>query len=244
MCQFQRARPLVINAAKIHSTRTQPVDPKKDSTMADEKNADRSSIEIKTLLRKLHPDRGNHRDRVRALTKFRNYVISGVKKPEFYDDDIPLLLLGSQAPSQYLDPDDETLVGLYGLLQACGTSASDDSHGLKRSARQAMDLTKQLLFDWKDDSGGGGKSAAAAGDGPKNVIATSFLSLPVKYYGHMQLHVHCRGEDTRAAAKEEACQILVLILEHHLTEDGEKPAPVMVDDVLHNPKAQQEFERT
>lgn len=45
--------------------------------MADEKNADRSSIEIKTLLRKLHPDRGNHRDRVRALTKFRNYVMGG-----------------------------------------------------------------------------------------------------------------------------------------------------------------------
>ena len=208
--------------------------------MTDEKNADRSSIEIKTLLRKLHPDRGNHRDRVRALTKFRNYVMGGGKKPEFYDDDIPLLLLGSQAPSQYIDPDDETLVGLYGLLQACGTLASDDSHGLKRSARQAMDLTKQLLFDWKDESG----AKAAGTDGPKNVIATSFLSLPVKYYAHMQLHVHCRGEDTRAAAKEEACQILVLILEHHLTEDGEKPAPVMVDDVLHNPKAQQEFECT
>jgi hypothetical protein len=45
--------------------------------MADEKNADRSSIEIKTLLRKLHPDRGSHRDRVRALTKFRSYVVGG-----------------------------------------------------------------------------------------------------------------------------------------------------------------------
>lgn len=206
--------------------------------MSDEKNADRSSIEIKTLLRKLHPDRGNHRDRVRALTKFRNYVIGSNKKPEFYDDDIPLLLLGSSAPSQYIDPDDETLVGLYGLLQACGTPASDDSHGLKRSARPAMELTKQLLFDWKD-----GETNSKVEGGPKNVICQQFLSLPVKYYAHMQLHVHCRGEDARAAAKEEACQILVLILEHHLTEDGEKASPVMVDDVLHNPKAQQEFER-
>ena len=211
-----------------------------DPHMADEKNADRSSIEIKTLLRKLHPDRGNHRDRVRALTKFRNYVLGGgsSKKPEFYDDDIPLLLLGSAAPPQYIDPDDETLVGLYGLLQACGTPASDDSHGLKRSARPAMELTKQLLFDWKDDT------ASKEPTGPKNVIANSFLSLPVKYYAHMQLHVHIRGEDTRAAAQEEACQTLVLLLEHHLTEDGEKPAPCMVDDVLHNPKAQQVFERT
>lgn len=129
-------------------------------------------------------------------------------------------------------------MGLYGLLQACGTPASDDSHGLKRSARPAMELTKQLIFDFKDDTG------SKKEGGPKNVISTAFLSLPVKYYAHMQLHVHCRGEDTRAAAKEEACQIVVHILEMHLTEDSEKPSPVMVDDVLHNPKAQQEFERT
>jgi hypothetical protein len=161
------------------------------------------------------------------------------KKPEFYDDDIPLLLLGGAAPTQYLDPDDETLVGLYGLLQACGTPASDDSHGLKRSARPAMELTKSLILDWKDGSGSSSKDG-----GPQNVIATAFLSLAVKHYAHMQLHVHCQGKDARAGAKEEACQLLVLLLSHHLTEDGEKAAPAMVDDVLHNPKAQQEFERT
>jgi hypothetical protein len=42
--------------------------------MADEKNADRSSIEIKQLLRKLHPDKGNHKDRIRRLNRFRNYI--------------------------------------------------------------------------------------------------------------------------------------------------------------------------
>lgn len=174
-----------------------------------------------------------------SLTLLYLYICQ--KKPEFYDDDIPLLLLGGAAPTQYLDPDDETLVGLYGLLQACGTPASDDSHGLKRSARPAMELTKSLIVDWKDGSSGSGSSSK---DGPQNVIATAFLSLAVKHYAHMQLHVHCQGKDARAAAKEEACQLLVLLLSHHLTEDGEKPAPAMVDDVLHNPKAQQEFERT
>jgi hypothetical protein len=104
-----------------------------------------------------------------------------------------------------------------------------------------MELTKSLILDWKDGSGGGSSSSK---DGPQNVIATAFLSLAVKHYAHMQLHVHCQGKDARAAAKEEACQLLVLLLSHHLTEDGEKPAPAMVDDVLHNPKAQQEFERT
>lgn len=43
--------------------------------MAEERGADRSSIEIKTLIRKLHPKRGNHKDRIRQLNKFRNYVI-------------------------------------------------------------------------------------------------------------------------------------------------------------------------
>lgn len=39
------------------------------------KSAERSSIEIKDLLRKLHPERGSHKDRIRRLNKFRNYVI-------------------------------------------------------------------------------------------------------------------------------------------------------------------------
>jgi hypothetical protein len=47
-----------------------------NSTMADnDKNADRSSIEIKALLRKLHPNKGNHQDRIRKLNKFRSYVM-------------------------------------------------------------------------------------------------------------------------------------------------------------------------
>jgi len=40
-----------------------------------DKSAERSSIEIKDLLRKLHPDRGNHKDRIRRLNKFRNYLM-------------------------------------------------------------------------------------------------------------------------------------------------------------------------
>lgn len=39
------------------------------------KSADRSSIEIKDLLRRLHPDNSNHKDRIRRLNKFRNYVL-------------------------------------------------------------------------------------------------------------------------------------------------------------------------
>jgi hypothetical protein len=46
-----------------------------EATMSHQNNADRSSIEIKDLLRKLHPAAGsNHKDRIRRLNKFRNYV--------------------------------------------------------------------------------------------------------------------------------------------------------------------------
>jgi len=50
--------------------------------------ADRSSIEIKVLLKNLDPTKTNlkHKDRLRRLNKFRNYVTTK-PSPEFYDDD-------------------------------------------------------------------------------------------------------------------------------------------------------------
>ena len=42
--------------------------------MADNAGPDRSSVEVKSLLRKLEPKSGsNHKDRVRLLNRFRNY---------------------------------------------------------------------------------------------------------------------------------------------------------------------------
>jgi hypothetical protein len=38
-----------------------------------------ASLEIKDLLRKLHPSAGNHKDRIRRLNKFRNYVQPDVR---------------------------------------------------------------------------------------------------------------------------------------------------------------------
>lgn len=41
--------------------------------MGDE-SAQRSAIEVKALLRRLHPKAGNHKDRIRRISKFRNYI--------------------------------------------------------------------------------------------------------------------------------------------------------------------------
>ena len=142
--------------------------------------------------------------------------------------------MGNAAPASYLDPDDDTLIGLYGLLQACGSSSSEMHDGsLKRSARQAMELCKQLVMDWKEH---GQKK------GGHNLFATTLLSLPVQYYSHMRLEMHCRGDD-RGGARLEAFQLILLILKSHLSEDGEDRSPVTLDEVLPGfPKAQQEFE--
>ena len=42
--------------------------------MADEDAADRASQEIKALIRRLDPNNSSHKDRIRRLNKFRNYV--------------------------------------------------------------------------------------------------------------------------------------------------------------------------
>ncbi|GAX11403.1 hypothetical protein FisN_22Lh076 [Fistulifera solaris] len=201
--------------------------------MAEEKNADRSSIEIKQLVRKLHPDKGNHKDRIRRLNRFRNYISNKGTTPEFYDDDIPLLFLGSAAPAASLDdPDDvEILAGLYGLLQACGTPSGEHDGTLKRSARHAMTLLKWLLLDWNKNS-----------DAP-NPFKTSFLCLNPQQYQYMGLDFHCDDrKGDRGGAKEEACQVIVLILTEHRSEDGEKAQPLMMEELITRPIAQQEFE--
>jgi hypothetical protein len=206
---------------------------------SDDRGAERSSVEIKTLVRKLHPKRGNHKDRIRSLNKFRNYVIgpsgSNSRPPEFYDDDLPLLWLGAAAPAVYLEEvnDDLLAMGIYGLLQACGAPSDDHDASLKRSARHATNLLKWLLLDWRE-----GKNETSN----RNLFCRSFLSLEVRHYQHMQLDLHCIGEGDRGGAKEDAMHILVLVLTSHTSEDGEASRPLMVEDLLRSAKAQQEFE--
>lgn len=46
--------------------------------MGDAAGPDRSSVEVKALLRKLDPKTGSsHKDRVRLLNRFRNYAEGG-----------------------------------------------------------------------------------------------------------------------------------------------------------------------
>ncbi|KAG7369675.1 exocyst complex component Sec5 [Nitzschia inconspicua] len=206
--------------------------------MADEDAADRASQEIKALLRRLDPKDSSHKDRIRRLNKFRNFVTgeSGGGTPEFYDDDIPLLLLGSAAPTALLgdhaDLFEDNANQIYGLLQACGTPSVEHDHMLKRSARHAMNLLKFLVCDFVED----GQSA-----GELNLFAQGFCSFPVDKYRYMSLDLHLIG-DQRGGAKEDACSVMVLLLTKHMAEDGETPSPLAKEDLLASQQAHKAFD--
>lgn len=178
--------------------------------------------------------------------------------PEFYDDDIPLLFLGSETPAIYLDDENNDTADerrhFYGILQAAGMTSdnhsntnSNSSHKetLKRSARQSMNLLKWLIMDWKEipDNTNSG-SAIQSGGIYLSMFAKAFVSLPIQHYKYMNLHLHVCGDenDHRGGAKEDACLIISFILCHHRTETSDRLAPVLIEEFLPSPVAQQAYD--
>lgn len=58
----------------------------------------------------------------------------------------------------------------------------------------------------------------------------------------LRLELHIKEGNNRGAAKEEACQVIVLLLTQHYSEDGQRMAPIMLEDLVPQPTAQQAFE--
>lgn len=227
---------------------------------------DRSPIEIKTLLHKLNPrGNSNHKDRVRGLTRFRNFV-SGVstknKKvttPEFYDDDLPLLFLGSESPKALYDDDQYGDLSVYtGLLQACATP-SGDQKGLKRSARNTMHLVKYLVCDHVDLIDGEPAPLgidAVSGLPELNSFAYTICSMKASqlrianFDAHLQNPTH--DTNARNGARIEACQVLVLLFTRYFDPNAVDPVTgstatppsqiILMEDILPSPSARQSFE--
>ena len=178
--------------------------------------------------------------------------------PEFYDDDIPLLFLGSETPAIYLDDENNDTADerrhFYGILLAAGMTS--DSHSntnntsssketLKRSARQSMNLLKWLIMDWKEIPDNTNSGAAIQSGGMYlNMFAKAFVSLPIQHYKYMNLHLHVCGDenDHRGGAKEDACLIISFILCHHRTETSDRLSPVLIEEFLPSPVAQQAYD--
>ena len=77
---------------------------------------------------------------------------------------------------------------------------------------------------------------------PKNVFSHAFCSLAIRHYQMLHLEMHIKEGNNRGAAREEACQIMVLLLTQHYSEDGMTMAPLMLEDLVPQPTAQQAFE--
>jgi hypothetical protein len=202
----------------------------KVTTMTEETDPEVATAEMRQLLIHLDPQSGGgHKDRVRSLARFRTFA-SGDKTrprttPEFYDDDLPLLFLGSLTPVL-----DDELVGqrLYGLLQACGTPSNEHEHMLKRSARPAMALLKYLVCDFAEF-----KNGTKVQPDPKqlNPFAHAICSLLPSQLSHMRLELHVDG-DKRGGAKEDACHVISLLVTRHLADDGETTQYVPLETLL------------
>lgn len=226
-------------------------------------STDRSSIEIKTLLHKLNPKGTNHKDRVRALTRFRNYAsgAAGSKKkvttPEFYDDDLPLLFLGSESPVALYDEEQYgDLSVYYGLLQACATPSTDHQGGLKRSARNAMHLLKYLVCDHVDLVNGDPASLgidAQSGQPELNQFAYALCSMKAQQLKIANFDAHLKDTrynsaegNARGGARSEACHVLVLLFTRHFDpndpEGSSSESSLFMEDLLPSPSARQSFE--
>lgn len=77
---------------------------------------------------------------------------------------------------------------------------------------------------------------------PRNVFSHAFCSFAIRHYRMLRLELHIREGNNRGAAKEEACQIMVVLLTQHYGEDGMSMAPLLLDDLVPQPTAQQAFE--
>ncbi|KAL9181123.1 hypothetical protein ACHAXT_009928 [Thalassiosira profunda] len=204
-------------------------------------DADRSSIEIKVLLKNLDPHKASlkHKDRLRRLNKFRNYV-TAKPPPEFYDDDFSLLLLGSESPTAMEDEELENM-DLVGLLRAAGTPSSDHKDSLKRSARPTISLLRYLCLEFEATSTNANNIL-----GELNGFAAAFCALNVPQLRTVRYDIHIgKGDNesgSRGGSKDDACHLLALLLARHTDTDYETPKPLKMKDFLPDPSSQAEFE--
>ncbi|KAL7457275.1 hypothetical protein ACHAWC_008860, partial [Mediolabrus comicus] len=204
-------------------------------------DADRSSIEIKVLLKNLDPTKANikHKDRLRRLNKFRNYVTTR-PPPEFYDDDYGLLLLGSESPAAMEDEDLSNMT-LYGMLRAAGCPSTDHKDSLKRSARPAISLLRYLCLDFERTN-----AAAPLFVGELNGFAQALCALNIPQLRTLRLDIHIgKGDNesgSRGGSKDDACHLMALILARHTDTDYETPKPVNIKDFLPAGETRTEFD--
>ena len=190
---------------------------------------DESTYEINQLLKKIDSKRSSHKDRVRALTRFRNFVSNSKNTPEFYDDDIPYLLLGTKE-GENMDSTRPSAAAskLGGLFHACGDISHAHKGSLKRSTRTAMSLLKYLVCDFVEVSSG-------KPTGEENLFALSYVE--VNHHHLLLFENHISADSSSRGAKDDACALLCELLIQS------KNSLSLTDYIPTSSKANDEFEK-
>lgn len=165
--------------------------------------------------------------------------------------------MGADSPvGLYDDEQYGDLNGYYGLLKACATPSTDHTGGLKRSARNSMNLLKYLVCDHVDlkDGEPTNDGIDATGLSELNAFAYSFCSLTpsqlllTNFDAHL-MDVRYGGNDgaTRSGDKGSACDVLALIFTRHfdpndIGSDKKPGSSLRMEDLIKTPEARNIFE--
>jgi hypothetical protein len=170
------------------------------------KTADFSENQTKFLLKDLNSN--NHANRLKGVKRYHEYI--QINRPDMYEDVVDLLYLGSP---EY-----------HGLLYWCGSSSTKHTGQLKRISSDVISLIKFLLTLEPDEYG-------------ENVFFDRFIRIPSNSLREMNLSKHIASVGTsffasnRSGNATDAFEILSIIMEYHVNDDGELD-PVDINFIL------------
>lgn len=199
--------------------------------MSSAADADKSSTEITSLTRYLSSTSSKQKDKIRRLARFKTFAQKGA---EFYDDDVPTLLLGEDYNEH--EQEGATNNANIGLLQACGIELTKNQK-VSKTALLSMQLLKYLVVDFVEPEGSSDSDAL-------NIITESFMELDLREYAFMKLDLHLLhdGEGNSKSQNVQyrscVCELVAFILVHY----GHGHHPLSLEEILcSNKKAQGVF---
>ena len=126
---------------------------------------DFASSQIAGLLEELHAKSSSQSAKVRTLTRFRDFLETS--KPEVYDDDVDVLLIGNG--------DDESARGLLYYAGAISENSKKEANALKRISAEAIGLLHFLVFLPEDVIEG----MCEGYDDEENIFYSRFINMSI-----------------------------------------------------------------
>jgi hypothetical protein len=174
-------------------------------------NPEHAGVELQHFLTGINAPKNAAREK--ALKQLKAFAVK--QGADFYDDDVDNFLLGDGY--------------MLGLLACCGERSTGHEGGLKRTAATAMRVLLSLVCH-------------SPPSGEENIWLSRLRHLPVEDFGRMSLEAHLlpppKQSKDRSGAKEEACEIISLLLDQHFSSSAGTPEELQVFQLLPSEGAQ------